>query len=78
MTSTSDDNHVTPLGGTTVTTDRAFAGSSSSADTVKPLQASTGNVLVQTGEEDSSLGLAAGLAATVVVAALVADSKDKK
>ena len=78
MTSTSNDDHVTPLGGTTATTDHAIASSSNSADTVKPLQVSTGNTLAQTGEEDNSLGLAAGLAATAVVAALVADSKDKK
>ena len=78
MASTSDDNHVAPLSGTTATTDHATVGSSSSADTIKPLQVSTGNKLAQTGEEDNSLGLAAGLAATTVVAALVADSKDKK
>ena len=78
MASTSDDNHVAPLSGTTATTDHATVGSSSSADTIKPLQVSTGNTLAQTGEEDNSLGLAAGLAATTVVAALVADSKDKK
>lgn len=78
MASASDDNHVTPLSGTMATTGRTFAGSSSSADTIKPLQVNTGNVLAQTGEEDSSLGLAAGLAATAVVAALVADGKDKK
>ena len=78
MASTSDDNHVAPLSGTTATTDHATVGSSSSADTIKPLQVSTGNTLAQTGEEDNSLGLAAGLAATAVVAALVADSKDKK
>lgn len=78
MASTNSDNYVAPLSGTTATTDHATVSSSSSADTVKPLQVNTGNVLVQTGEEDNSLGLAAGLAATAVVAALVADSKDKK
>lgn len=82
MSSTSDDknddNHVAPLGGTIATTDHATVGSSNSADMVKPLQVSTGNTLAQTGEEDSSLGLAAGLAATAVVAALIADGKDKK
>ena len=78
MASASDDDHVTSLGGTTAATDHATTDSSSSADTVKPLQVNTGNVLAQTGEEDSSLGLAAGLAVTAAVAALVADGKDKK
>lgn len=78
MTSTSSDNHLAPLSETTATTDHTTVSSSSSADTVKPLQVNTGNTLAQTGEEDNSLGLAVGLAATAVVAALVADSKDKK